>query len=61
MFGMFNEMTYFNGVPETVQDMLKHYDEWGGRGTYPPHGRGGGGRRRQASMPCPTSGAPTPR
>ena len=35
MFGMFNEMTYFNGVAETVQDMLKHYDEWGGPTTYP--------------------------
>ena len=27
--GMFNEMTYFNGVTETVEDMLKWYDEWG--------------------------------
>ena len=35
MFGMFNEMTYFNGVGETVQEMLKHYDEWGGPSTYP--------------------------
>jgi len=35
MNGLFNEMTYFNGVPETVQDMLKHYDEWGGPNTYP--------------------------
>jgi arylsulfatase len=35
MFGMFNEMTYFNGVSETVQEMLKHYDDWGGPGTYP--------------------------
>ncbi len=35
MSGMFNEMTYFNGVGETVQEMLKHYDEWGGPGTYP--------------------------
>lgn len=35
MSGMFNEMTYFNGVQETVQDMLKHYDEWGGPSTYP--------------------------
>ena len=29
MNGMFNEMTYFNGVQETVQDVLKHYDELG--------------------------------
>jgi arylsulfatase A-like enzyme len=35
MHGMFNEMTYFNGVPESVEDMLKHYDEWGGPTTYP--------------------------
>jgi len=30
MNGLFNEMTYFNGVTETVQDILKHYDELGG-------------------------------
>ncbi|TWT67699.1 Arylsulfatase [Posidoniimonas polymericola] len=35
MIGMYNEMTYFNGVEETVPDMLKHYDEWGGPSTYP--------------------------
>jgi arylsulfatase len=35
MFGMFNEMTYFNGVGETVAEMLKHYDEWGSTTTYP--------------------------
>ena len=35
MSGMFNEMTYFNAVGETVQEMLKHYDDWGGPGTYP--------------------------
>ena len=34
MNGMFNEMTYFNGVQETVQDVLKHYDELGGPKTY---------------------------
>lgn len=34
MSGMFNEMTYFNGVVETVQDVLKHYDELGGPLTY---------------------------
>src|SRR6185369_6213387 len=33
MSGMFNEMTYFNGVGETVKDMLKHYEEWGGPST----------------------------
>ena len=40
MNGMFNEMTYFNGVPETVQDMLKHYDEWGSEATYPHYAAG---------------------
>jgi arylsulfatase len=35
MNGMFSEMTYFNQVPETVSDMLKHYDEWGSASTYP--------------------------
>jgi arylsulfatase A-like enzyme len=35
MNGMFSEMTYFNGVPETVESMLKHYDEWGSPSTYP--------------------------
>jgi arylsulfatase A-like enzyme len=35
MSGMFNEGTYFNGVQETVQDVLKHYDELGGPMSYP--------------------------
>ncbi|MCL4504169.1 MAG: arylsulfatase [Deltaproteobacteria bacterium] len=34
MNGLFNEMTYFNGVAETVQDILKRYDELGGPMTY---------------------------
>jgi arylsulfatase len=33
--GMFSEMTYFNGVQETVADMLKVMDKWGGPETYP--------------------------
>lgn len=33
--GMFSEMTYFNSVPETVEDMLKFVDKWGGPETYP--------------------------
>jgi hypothetical protein len=28
-------MTFFSGIPETVPDMLKHYDEWGSESTYP--------------------------
>ncbi len=33
--GMFSEMTYFNGVQEKVEDMLKFIDKWGGPETYP--------------------------
>ena len=33
--GMFNEYTYFNGVHEKVEDMLKRIDQWGGPETYP--------------------------
>jgi arylsulfatase len=33
--GLFNEYTYFNGVPEKVEDMLKRIDQWGGPETYP--------------------------
>ena len=35
MVGMFNEMTYFNGVQEKVSDLLKVMDKWGGPETYP--------------------------
>jgi arylsulfatase A-like enzyme len=35
MNGMFSEMTYFSGIAETVPDMLKHYEDWGGPSTYP--------------------------
>jgi arylsulfatase A-like enzyme len=35
MNGLFNEMTYFNGVEETVPDILKRYDELGGPMSYP--------------------------
>lgn len=34
-YGMFNEYTYFNGVQEKVEDMLKLADKWGGPETYP--------------------------
>jgi arylsulfatase A-like enzyme len=40
MNGMYNEMTYFNGIPESIPDMLKHYDEWGGPTTYPHYSAG---------------------
>ena len=34
MNGLFNEMTYFNGVQEHVADILKHYDDLGGPMSY---------------------------
>jgi arylsulfatase len=34
MNGLFNEATYFNGVSETVPEILKHYDELGGPHSY---------------------------
>src|SRR5437016_5135569 len=34
MNGLFNEATYFNGVPETVEEILKHIDELGGPNSY---------------------------
>jgi arylsulfatase A-like enzyme len=33
--GMYNEMTYFNGVEEKVEDLIPLMDEWGGPGTFP--------------------------
>lgn len=33
--GVFNEYSALNGIPETIQDQLKMYDEWGGPMTYP--------------------------
>ena len=46
MNGLFNEMTYFNGVPETVPDILKHYDDLGGPHVVRPlRGRLGRGGR----------------
>ncbi len=32
--GLYNEMSYFNGAPETVSDILRHYDELGGPHSY---------------------------
>ena len=34
MNGLFNEATYFNGVPETVASILTHYDDLGGPNSY---------------------------
>lgn len=38
--GLFNEMTYFNGVAESVQDVLKRYDELGGPNSYSHYAAG---------------------
>ncbi len=40
MTGLFNELTYFNGVPETVADILKHYDNLGSANSYPHYAAG---------------------
>jgi len=34
MNGLFNEMTYFNGIIETVPEILKHFDDLGGPQSY---------------------------
>ncbi|MES2127927.1 MAG: arylsulfatase [Pseudomonadota bacterium] len=34
MNGVLNESTYFNGVDESVSDILRHYDELGGPNSY---------------------------
>jgi arylsulfatase A-like enzyme len=38
--GAFNEMTYFNGVQESVEDVLQHYDELGSASTYSHYAAG---------------------
>jgi arylsulfatase len=40
MSGLYNEYSYFNQAPETVADILKHYDELGGPSTYPHYAAG---------------------
>jgi arylsulfatase A-like enzyme len=40
MNGLFHEATYFNQVPEHVEDILKHIDELGGPTTYPHYAAG---------------------
>ena len=38
--GNFNEVLFFNGVPETLEGNIAHYDEWGGPNTYPHYSWG---------------------
>ncbi len=33
--GMYNEMTYFNGVEEKIEDLIPLIDKWGGPDTFP--------------------------
>ena len=40
MNGAFNEMSFFNAAPESVEEMLKHVDKWGGPETYPHYAAG---------------------
>ncbi|MBP1748518.1 MAG: arylsulfatase, partial [Deltaproteobacteria bacterium] len=40
MNGLFNEATYFNNINESIDDVLKHYDELGGPSTYPHYAAG---------------------
>jgi arylsulfatase A-like enzyme len=40
MNGRFNELTYFNGVDESIQQELKHYDQLGGPMTYTAYAAG---------------------
>ena len=40
MNGLFNESTYFNRVPESVPEILKHLDALGGPDTYPHYAAG---------------------
>lgn len=35
MNGLFNEMTYFNGVKEPIDAVVRNIDDWGGPTTYP--------------------------
>jgi arylsulfatase A-like enzyme len=40
MNGAFNEMSFFNGAPESVEGMIKNIDKWGGPETYPHYAAG---------------------
>jgi arylsulfatase len=38
--GMFNEMSFFNGVPEALPDVVAKLDQWGGPRTFPHYAIG---------------------
>ena len=59
--GMFSEMTYFNGVQETVADMLKVVDKWGGPETYPHMSAGWAVKNVRYPLPMDQAGRVRPR
>jgi arylsulfatase len=40
MTGLFNEVSFFNGVPEQLADVLRYVDNWGDPTTYPHYAVG---------------------
>jgi arylsulfatase len=40
MTGLFNEVSFFNGVPEQLEDVLRYLDNWGDPTTYPHYAVG---------------------
>jgi arylsulfatase len=40
MTGLFNEVSFFNGIPEPLDLQLRHIDNWGDPGTYPHYAAG---------------------
>jgi arylsulfatase len=40
MTGLFNEVSFFNGVPEQLADVLRYIDNWGDPTTYPHYAVG---------------------
>jgi arylsulfatase len=38
--GMFNEMSFFNGMPEALTEVVAKLDQWGGPGTFPHYAIG---------------------
>jgi len=40
MTGLFNEVSFFNGVPEKLEDVLQYIDRWGDPTTYPHYAVG---------------------
>ena len=56
--GMYNEMTYFNGVAEKVEDLIPLIDKWGGPETF-PHMSAGGRSRSMRPSPGPSRWRPT--